>query len=249
MATQFSALLLETLRRARRITLLTGAGVSAESGIPTFRDALTGLWAQFRPEELATPEAFLAQPRLVWEWYAWRREKVNSVQPNPAHRAIALLQDRLPGVALITQNVDGLHQRAGSRTIIELHGNLQRVKCFDEDVVVDGWDDRGDPPPRCPRCGGLLRPDVVWFGENLPRTALDAAEAAARQCEVFFSIGTSGLVYPAAGLPAEAKRCGAVLVDINPDNGILGERADVHLQGKAGEVLPDLIEAAWGLKL
>jgi NAD-dependent deacetylase len=249
MATQFSALLLETLRRARRITLLTGAGVSAESGIPTFRDALTGLWAQFRPEDLATPEAFLAQPRRVWEWYAWRREKVDSVQPNPAHRAIALLQDRLPGVALITQNVDGLHQRAGSRTVIELHGNLQRVKCFDEDLVVDDWDDGGDPSPRCPQCGGLLRPDVVWFGENLPRYALDAAEAAARQCEVFFSIGTSGLVYPAAGLPAEAQRCGAVLVDINPDSGILGEQADVHLQGKAGEVLPALIEAAWGLNL
>ena len=244
----FSPQLAAVLRNARSIAILTGAGVSAESGVPTFRDALTGLWAQYRAEELATPEAFLANPRLVWDWYAWRREKVRSVEPNPAHRAIALMQDRLPKVALITQNVDGLHQRAGSKDVIELHGNIARVKCFDENTLVETWDDSQDKPPKCPRCGGLLRPDVVWFHEELPKAALEAAWAASSDCEVFFSIGTSGLVYPAAGLPGLAKQHGAAVIVVNPDAGSAQDGADVHLSGKAGEVLPELLEAVWGLR-
>src|SRR6185436_10152592 len=138
------------------------------SGVPTFRDAQTGLWANFKPEELATTDAFRRQPKLVWEWYAWRREKVSSVQPNPGHLALAELEKRVPHFTLVTQNVDGLHQRAGSRNVLELHGNILRTKCFEEDVIVSEWADDGAVPPRCPKCRGPLRPDVVWFGEMLP---------------------------------------------------------------------------------
>src|SRR5262245_45589091 len=194
MSDEFDPHLLELLRRASRVAALTGAGISAASGIPTFRDAQTGLWARFRPEELATPAAFRRDPQLVWDWYEWRRGLVARAAPNAGHRALARLQARLPAFVLITQNVDGLHQRAGSRTVIELHGNIARNKCFAEDLVVDQWDPSARPP-RCPRCGASLRPDVVWFGEALPAQALAAAEAAAQDCEVFFSIGTSALVF------------------------------------------------------
>ena len=146
--------LIDALRRARQVAVLTGSGISAESGVPTFRDAQTGLWEKFRPEELATTEAFRRNPRLVWEWYAWRRELVAGAQPNGGHLALAELERRLPRFTLLTQNVDGLHQRAGSRNVIELHGNITRTKCFDENVVVDRWTDTGEVPPRCPRCGG-----------------------------------------------------------------------------------------------
>ncbi len=160
--------LIEALRKAARVTALTGAGISAESGVPTFRDAQTGLWAKYRPEELATTEAFRRNPRLVWDWYTWRRERVAQAHPNPGHLALAEMEKRVPQFTLVTQNVDGLHRRAGSRNVIELHGNIMRTKCFHEDIMVEAWADTGETPPSCPHCGGPLRPDVVWFGEALP---------------------------------------------------------------------------------
>jgi NAD-dependent deacetylase len=237
------------LQKARRVAVLTGAGVSAESGVPTFRDAQTGLWANYRPEELATPEAFLRNPRLVWDWYAWRRQRVDEVQPNPGHFALAEMETHLAArgasFTLITQNVDGLHQRAGSQNVIELHGNIRRVKCFEQGHFVETWDENAGLPPHCPHCGSLLRPDVVWFGELLSKQALNQAYAAARECDVFFSIGTSGLVQPAASLPLLASKAKAMLVEINPQETPLTNAASVALLGKSGEVLPELIQAVF----
>ena len=193
--------LLNALRNTRHLAALTGSGISAESGVPTFRDAQTGLWSKFKPEDLATPEAFQRDPKLVWEWYAWRRELVSRAQPNPGHVALVELERRVPRLSLITQNVDGLHQRAGSRNAIELHRNISRTKCSEENVLVEAWVESDVIPPRCPGCGGLLRPDVVWFGETLPPAALECALAASQSCDLFFSIGTSTLVHPAASLP------------------------------------------------
>ncbi len=232
---------LDPLARARRVTVLTGAGVSAESGVPTFRDAQTGLWANFRPEELATPRAFRHNPRLVWDWYAWRRDLVARVEPNPAHRALAELETIIPEFTLVTQNVDGLHQRAGSRNVIELHGNISRTKCFDEDRVVTSWKETGEIPPRCPHCGGLLRPDVVWFEESLPEPALSQAFERSTHCDVFLSVGTSTVVQPAAALPFMALEHGAIVVEINPDATPLTSRATHVLPGPAAEVLPELV--------
>src|SRR5512143_2215981 len=161
--TEFSPDLIRTLRAAQHIAALTGAGVSAESGIPTFRDAQVGLWAQYRPEDLATPEAFERNPRLVWDWYAWRGEMVRGAQPNPGHYALAEMQRHVPKLSLITQNVDGFHQLAGSTSVIELHGNIARARCSREDIVIDRWAETEVTPPRCPRCAAYLRPDVVWF--------------------------------------------------------------------------------------
>lgn len=222
------------------MAVLTGAGVSAESGVPTFRDAQTGLWAQYRPEDLATPRAFERNPRLVWEWYAWRRNLVAGAKPNPAHTTLAKMQTRFSQYHLITQNVDGLHQRAGSRDVIELHGNIARTKCFDEGTVVATWPDTGDVPPRCPHCGGLLRPDVVWFEESLPQAEMERALRAARTCDLFLSIGTSTVVYPAASLPFEALHTGATVVEINPEPTPFTDDAHFVLPGAAGEVLPEL---------
>ncbi|MDQ2694955.1 MAG: NAD-dependent deacylase [Pseudomonadota bacterium] len=233
--------LLRTLRGARRVAVLTGAGISAESGVPTFRDAQTGLWARYRPEDLATPEAFRRDPRLVWDWYAWRRSVIDGVEPNAGHRALAELERRVPGFTLITQNVDGLHRRAGSQRVLELHGNIFRTKCFAEDTAVDAWEDTGATPPRCPRCGGPLRPDVVWFGEGLPAAVLAAAEAAAADCQVFFSIGTSTQVYPAAGMPFIALDRGAAVIEINPQPTPLTPLAHASLRGAAGAVVPALL--------
>lgn len=233
--------LLRQLATAKSVAVLTGAGVSAESGVPTFRDAQTGLWAQYRPEDLATPTAFRRNPRLVWEWYAWRRQLVARAQPNPAHRALAEMADRFPQFQLITQNVDGLHQRAGSGEVIELHGNITRTKCFAEDTPVTEWPDTGTVPPQCPRCGGWLRPDVVWFEEMLPETALQRALAASRSCDVFLSIGTSAVVYPAAALAQEALYRRAAVVEINPQATPLSRRAQYFLTGSAGAILPELV--------
>ena len=221
--------------------MLTGAGISAESGVPTFRDALTGLWSKYEPEELATPAAFRANPKLVWDWYAWRRQQVKSVQPNPGHYALAELERRIRTFTLITQNVDGLHRRAGSETVLELHGNIERVKCLDEGTVVDGWEESEEGVPRCPRCGALLRPDVVWFGEALPEEIFVAAEKASRTCDVFLSIGTSSLVYPAAGLPLTAIASGALVVEINPNATSLTAKATYSFRALAGEFLPELV--------
>lgn len=235
------ATLVQQLANAERVTVLTGAGVSAESGVPTFRDAQTGLWAKYSPEELATPRAFRRNPRLVWEWYEWRRELVANAKPNPAHFALAELEKRFKQFHLITQNVDGLHQRAGSRKVIELHGNITCTKCFDEGTVVSSWHDTGDVPPKCPNCGGLLRPDVVWFEEPLPEAEMDLAIRASTTCEVFICIGTSAAVYPAAQLPFEALRSGATVVEINPQPTPFTARAHFALAGAAGVVLPELV--------
>jgi NAD-dependent deacetylase len=235
--------LVESLRSARYVVVLTGAGVSAESHIPTFRDAQTGLWAHYDPEELATPQAFRRNPRLVWEWYAWRRELVAQAKPNPGHLALAELERRLPEFTLITQNVDGLHQQAGSRNVIELHGNINRTKCFEEGEIIDSWPPTTELPPHCPRCGGYLRPDVVWFGEMLSPQALRAAFAATERCDLFMSIGTSSLVQPAASLPFTALERGAVVVEINPDTTPLTSHVTYALQGAAGQILPRLTEA------
>ena len=233
------------LRGADRIAVLTGAGVSAESGIPTFRDALTGWWSRFRPEELATPEAFLEHPDLVWRWYRMRRQRLREVEPNPGHLALADLARRVPGLTLITQNVDGLHQRAGSPDVIELHGNLSRVKCFAQHHLAESFPDE-EMVPSCPRCGSLLRPDVVWFGESLPAAELERAERAARACQVFLSVGTSNLVEPAGSLPWLAADAGASVVVVNPSSAgqRRGERIH-HLVGPAGTILPELLRSAW----
>ena len=242
---EFSPKLMRVLRAARHIAVLTGAGVSAESGIPTFRDAQVGLWAQYRPEDLATPEAFERNPKLVWDWYAWRQELVRRSQPNPGHYALAEMQQRVPELSLITQNVDGLHQLAGSGGVIELHGNIIRTKCSRENIVIDQWADTGETPPRCPRCEAYLRPDVVWFGELLPAAALEAAAQAASTSDVFFSIGTSSLVEPAASLARIALRRGAAVVEINATTTPLTSSATFALQGASGEILPALVKAAW----
>jgi NAD-dependent deacetylase len=240
--------LLQRLAAAKSVTVLTGAGVSAESGVPTFRDAQTGLWAKFSPEELATPRAFRRNPRLVWEWYEWRRKLVAEARPNPAHLALAEMEKFFPRFHLITQNVDGLHQRAGSRRVIELHGNIMRTKCFDEGTLVSSWEDTGDVPPKCPACGGWLRPDVVWFEEPMPEAEMEQAATASATCDVFFSIGTSTVVYPAAALPSEALRSGAALVEINPQPTPFTAQAHFALAGAAGVVLPELMMALNALR-
>lgn len=228
---------------------LTGAGISAESGIPTFREAQTGLWSKYRPEELATPQAFHRHPALVWKWYAWRRQIAAEATPNRGHVALVGLEDyyRKKGCnfSLITQNVDGLHTKAGNHDIIELHGNIQRVKCFDSNHIIpyQDWSTQTAVPPTCPRCGSPLRPDVVWFGENLPRKVLDQAWQAAQECQIFLSIGTSSLVEPAASLAHIAHRRGALVIEINLDTTTLTAQADYLLHGKAGEILPELFAA------
>lgn len=236
----------DALRRASSIAVLTGAGISAESGIPTFRDALTGLWENFRAEQLATPEAFLADPKLVWEWYAWRRQRVALARPNPGHLALTALANacsaRGAGFTLITQNVDGLHQAAGSTDVIELHGNICRVKCFERQHVIEQFDDATGAVPSCPLCGSLLRPDVVWFGESLPEAALAHAMRAARDAEVFISVGTSTLVEPAASLPFLAVRSGAVVIEVNAGTTPLTAAARFSFRGQAGMLLPQLVE-------
>jgi NAD-dependent deacetylase len=254
--------LIRYLRAAERVAALTGAGVSQESGLRTFRDAQTGLWSQYKPTELASPEAYERDPKLVWDWYTMRREKVREVDPNPGHYALVDMARHIPDFSLITQNVDDLHRKAGSANVIELHGNLQRVRCsscgqqFEAAALPvsvpqagvssskEGEEMDGDVP-RCQTCDGLLRPDVVWFGESLPRRELEAAVEAARACQIFFSIGTSGLVQPAASLAYAAHNRGAVVVEINTEPTPLTEKVDYHLPGRSGEILPALVQAVW----
>ena len=240
--------LIDQVNSAKAITVLTGAGISAESWIPTFREAQTGLWARYNPEELATPQAFQANPKLVWEWYLWRRGLIAEAAPNPGHIALAELEARHPQLGsrftLITQNVDGLHQQAGSKNIIKLHGNINREKCFDCDRPNPksfDWQPTTGEIPRCEHCGGLLRPDVVWFGEGLPPTAIQTAWEAAENCNVFFSIGTSALVQPAASLPMVALQNEAIVIEINSAQTPLTNYATFSIQGAAGEVLPRLL--------
>ena len=209
--------------------------------MPTFREAQTGLWEKYDPLELATPEAFARDPELVWRWYRWRRELVAGAEPNAGHRALAELQSLVPRLTLVTQNVDGMHQRAGSRDVIEFHGNLFSNRCFADGRIVET--DAGDAVPRCPDCGDYLRPGVVWFGEAIPEDALHMSFAAAADCDVFMSIGTSSLVYPAAGLADVALESGAVTIEVNPSPTGQSDAYTASLRGNAGVVLPKLVES------
>ncbi len=237
--------LISFLKKSERIAILTGAGISAESGLNTFRDAQTGYWSQYRPEDLATPQAFTRDPKLVWDWYAMRRKKVAEASPNSGHFALVEMEKHVPNFTLITQNVDGYHRQAGSQNVLELHGNIQQVCCFDGCGIVESWDESEDVP-HCPKCGAYLRPDVVWFGESLPHDTLIAAHQATLACQAFFSIGTSGLVQPAASLAHTARQRGALVVEINLDPTPLTPSVDFALHGKSGEILPALVEAVFG---
>jgi NAD-dependent deacetylase len=232
----------ELLRGAKRVVVFTGAGMSAESGVPTFREAQTGMWARYDARKLATPEAFEADPALVWSWYEWRRTEVERLAPNPGHYAVATIEELAPEPVVITQNVDDLHERSGSRAPIHLHGSLFAPRCS---VCSQPF-----PPPQsvCSDCGGPMRPGVVWFGEELPAEALSAATDAAFGCDLLFTIGTSGLVYPAAEIPYVAARSGATVVQINPEPTPLDAVADVNLRGTAAEILPDLVSRAWDVR-
>jgi len=227
----------ELLRKSPRIAVLTGAGISAESGIPTFRGA-GGLWKNFRPEELATPEAFNRDPETVWEWYLWRRELIAQAQPNAGHRALVELQERTPEFTLITQNVDGLHDRAGSRRILKVHGDIWINRCGT--CGRETGELPSQPLPHC-TCGGLFRPGVVWFGEPLPKDVWREAEHAVSRADVFLVVGTSALVYPAAGLIPYAKQNGAAVIEVNLEQTTFSDTADVCLRGPAGEILPQII--------
>jgi len=231
----------ERIVSSRFLVALTGAGVSADSGIPTFRGP-GGLWNQHRPEELATPYAFVHNPRLVWEWYRWRMQRIAAAEPNPAHKALANLEQMGLLKALITQNVDGLHQRAGSQHVVELHGNIWRARCIKcaQRIELDGPPD--EIPPRCSECEGLLRPDVVWFGEPLPREEWERAVEAVVRCDVLLVVGTSGVVAPANLLPVLAKEHGAFLIEVNIQETAITPYADVLLKGRASEVFRKLMQ-------
>lgn len=237
----------QIISSANHLVAFTGAGVSAESGVPTFRDALTGLWSRFDPLQLATADAFQADPALVWGWYEWRRKMLLEVDPNPAHFALVDLISKAPKSTLITQNVDDLHERAGSKNVLHLHGSMFAPRCFDcaapyTFTSVPALDNEQKlEPPKCPSCNGLIRPGVVWFGESMPMQEIQQAFAAANDCDVFLSIGTSGLVYPAAGLPLEAAENGAKVIHINPTQVDTTYENEIQLMGKAGEIIPQLV--------
>ena len=234
------------IARARKLVVFTGAGVSKESGIATFREPETGLWARYDPMELATYEAYVRQPELVWSWYEHRFGAAAAAAPNPGHIAIAELGRLLPRVSVVTQNIDGLHQRAGSSDVIELHGSMLRFKCLrgrHTGFVLDDFAGQDEKPPRCPECDGLLRPDVVWFGEALPDDAIDRARELSASCDVMLVVGTSGVVFPAAAMPLVAKEAGATVIDVNPERDALAQRCDLFLKGPGGKVLPRLVAA------
>lgn len=232
--------LADALSSARTIVVLAGSGLSADSGVPTFRDAQTGLWAQYRPEDLASPEAFARDPDTVWQWYRWRRQRIAEVEPNAGHSVLAELEARLPDLRLVTQNVDGLHQRAGHRDVIEFHGNIHGNRCHREGRLVE-VDDDTDAPPACPHCGSPVRPSVVWFGEPIPEDAIMRATAAAEACDLFIAVGTSAMVHPAAGLADIARRAGARIAEINPEDTALSEHLDIRIQQRAAEALPQVL--------
>lgn len=242
----FSTKLMDALLNAQHVAVLTGAGMSAESGIPTFRDAQSGLWEKFKPEELANVSALLKNPVLVQAWYAWRKQICLEKRPNAGHVALVALEKYAPNFTLITQNVDRLHHRAGSQHVLELHGNIMRNYCLrcnqdatDAELAVTGE----GKAAHCTHCGGLIRPDVVWFGEMLPPDTLDQAQQAAIHADVFFSIGTSAVVYPAAELPLIARDHGAYVVEINIEESAIAPYLNEVILGKSGEVLPKLLDA------
>ncbi len=243
------------LRTAGSLVVLTGAGVSKESGIPTFRESMEGAWAHYDPHQLATPAAFQANPKLVWDWYAFRREQIRHVQPNSGHYAIADFEDLLPHVTVITQNIDGLHQIAGSSDVVALHGDINRYKCSANcqgdptllDLEMIGWNRRVGPP-LCPYCNAWVRPDVVWFTEHLPLDALDHAITSSNQADVMLVVGTSGLMQPAASFPYRAKRWNsAYIIEVNPVKSDITPLADLFIEGTAGQILPELIMTIRGV--
>jgi NAD-dependent deacetylase len=232
--------LIDLLQNASKVLVLTGAGMSAESGVPTFRDAQDGLWSKYRPEELATPEAFREHPRIVWDWYAERRENIGRVEPHAGHAALAGMERYFDDMLVATQNVDGLHQRAGSSSVVELHGNIMRSICSETGKPIgDDWiaSNPGRPPRSPHHPGGFARPAVVWFGELLPEGAMEQAASAALACDVCLSIGTSTLVQPAASLPFIALRSGSAVIEINPSPTALSAQADFSLQATAATAL------------
>ncbi len=234
------------LSKGTRVVVLTGAGISAESGVPTFRGE-EGLWKKFRPEELATFDAFMANPELVWEWYEYRRKIIEDIKPNLGHLALVDFQSHFDKFDLITQNVDGLHHQAGAKNVIELHGNLRRNKCIQCAKIYESLEGTIEGiPPKCP-CGGNLRPDVVWFGEALPEQAIRRAADAARGCDLMVVAGTSAVVQPAASMPLLARQAGAHVIEVNPDPTPLTPYVDIHLEGKAGEVMPGLVDSILNL--
>jgi NAD-dependent deacetylase len=236
----FSNKLIEKLKQSKKVAVLTGAGISAESGVPTFRGE-KGLWKTYKPEELASFNAFIKNPHLVWEWYAFRKKLINKVQPNPGHIALSRMERLYPEFTLITQNVDGLHWKAGNQNILELHGNIMRSRCIDCGIESNHIETEGkNELPRC-ACGGLMRPDVVWFGELLPQKILFKAFRAAENSELFFAVGTSAVVQPAASLPVTAKEYGAFVVEINTEPTVISHRVDEALIGPSGEILPKLL--------
>jgi len=237
----FSETLKSLLKKDKRVVVLTGAGISAESGVPTFRGE-NGLWKKFKPEELATFDAFISNPQLVWEWYEYRRKLISEVKPNPAHFSLVEMQAYFENFCLITQNVDGLHQKAGSKEVIELHGSIKRNRCINCGLKFEEFELSSEEiPPKC-RCGGLIRPDVVWFGEMLPPEAIKKAFELSSSCDIFFSIGTSAVVYPAASLPLVAKNAEAYLLEVNLERTELSNLADEVFLGKAGEIMPKISE-------
>jgi NAD-dependent deacetylase len=245
MPVQFSSKLQSLLIPSTRVVVFTGAGISAESGVPTFRGQ-DGLWNEFRVEDLATPHAFAAHPKRVWEWYSWRRELISRIEPNPGHLAVAKLEKFFSEFCLVTQNVDGLHDRVGSQAILKLHGDIWDVRCVscglrrtDRRPVLPSL------PPLC-ECGGMLRPGVVWFGEMLPADVFERAMGATQSCDLFFSVGTSAQVFPAAQLPGVARQGGAYVVEVNIEPSAAAYEAHEVLSGKAGEILPALATSLRG---
>lgn len=237
------------IQAGRRLVVFTGAGVSKESGLATFRDA-DGAWSKYDPQRYATPAGFRSHPREVWQWYARRRQEMAQARPNPAHEAIAALETFAPRVVVITQNIDGLHHAAGSREVLELHGNIERFKCFADcrgaPTPVPAPDPTIEEPVTCPYCGGLIRPDVVWFTEMLPAQVWERAAQEATTCDVMLVVGTSGLVEPAAALPRYALRYGVCVIEVNPEPTPLTEAVSFHLRGPAGALLPELVAALRG---
>ena len=238
----------EVLVRAERVVVSTGAGMSRESGIPTFRDAQDGLWARFSPQELATEQGFRANPARVWSWYAERRRRIRACTPHAGHYALVTMERMVPELTVVTQNIDGLHREAGSADVIELHGNIRGFKCLDRHHPFSG-EPAGNPdgadvePPPCPQCGSPLRPDVVWFGEMLPEPATARAWDLAGRCDAMLVVGTSGTVWPAAELPLVARDAGATVIEVGPEPSELTRAVHTFLEGPAGAVLPALVSA------
>ncbi|MFC1502158.1 NAD-dependent deacetylase [bacterium] len=242
----FSAELINRISEAKCAGVLTGAGISAESGVPTFRGE-NGLWKKYRPEDLANFQAFINNPQLVWEWYSFRRKLISEVKPNPGHYALVKMEQLFPEFTLITQNVDDLHKKAGNLNIIELHGNIMRSKCVQCNRQDETFQIKNPGDSMHCSCGGLMRPDVVWYGEMLPEGAIHSAFRVAETCDVFFSIGTSALVQPAASLPVVAKRAGAYVIEINTEPTVVSQHLDESLIGPSGELLPKLLDVVWNM--